>query len=278
MADWDGAGYERVSDLQRTLASRSLDRLELRGDEDCLDVGCGDGYLTRLLATRLPEGSVLGIDASPRMLEAARRAPVPEGAFVRFEMGDALALHFEAEFDLVTSFNVLHWVLDQPTALSGIARALVPDGRALLQQVCAGPRPSLEHVAMQVCAEPRWQAAFDGFEAPFVHIEPDTYPALAENAGLRIESLTVTDEEWDFGSSEAFAAWCAVGFSPWTSRLDPALAGSWVDDVVERYEPVAGRTGLFRFLQLVVHLTPLAAPDPDGTDSTDGTDGTDASS
>ena len=261
MVDWDGAGYEKVSDLQRTLAGRSLDRLEVRGDEDCLDVGCGDGYLTRLLALRLPEGSVLGIDASPRMIEAAKRAPLPEGAFVSFELADALTLHYDAEFDLVTSFNVLHWIVDQHTVLSGIARALDPAGRALLQQVCAGPRPSVEHVAMEVCAEPRWQAAFDGFEAPFVQLDPETFPELAAGAGLRVESLTVTDEEWDFGSAVAFAAWCTVGFAAWTGRLDPALASSWVDDVVERYTPVAGRPGLFRFMQMVAELVPVVDGD-----------------
>lgn len=261
MVDWDGAGYGEVSDLQRTLAGRSLERLMVRGDEDCLDVGCGDGYLTRLLAARLPEGSVLGIDASPRMIEAANRAPVPEGTFVRFELGDAAALRFDTEFDLVTSFNALHWVADQQAALAGIARALVPEGRALLQQVCAGPRPSLEDVAMEVAAAPRWQAAFDGFEAPFVHVDPDDHPALAAAAGLTVQKLTVADEEWDFGSSEAFAAWCTVGFAPWTTRLDPALVGSWVDDVVERYTALTGRPGLFRFMQLVVELTPAVAPD-----------------
>lgn len=265
MVDWDGAGYEKVSDLQRTLASRSLDRLSVRGDEDCLDIGCGDGYLTRLLATRVPDGSVLGVDVSPRMIEAARRAPVPAGSFVSFELGDALALRFDSEFDLVTSFNALHWVVDQATALAGVARALDPQGRALLQQVCAGPRPSVEDVAMQVCAEPRWQAAFDGFAAPFVHLDPDAYPALADGAGLRIDSLTVTDEVWDFGSTEAFAAWCTVGFAPWTARLDPALVSSWVDDVVERYEPVVGRPGVFHFMQLVAELAPAetAAVEPD---------------
>ena len=77
------------------------------------------------------------------MIEAAKRAPIPEGTFVSFELGDALTLHYDAEFDLVTSFNALHWIVDQHTVLSGIARALDPAGRALLQQVCAGPRPSV---------------------------------------------------------------------------------------------------------------------------------------
>ena len=71
MADWDGKGYEQISDLQRHLAERTLSGLVFDGDEHLLDVGCGDGYVTRAIAARLPHGSVVGIDGSPRMIEAA---------------------------------------------------------------------------------------------------------------------------------------------------------------------------------------------------------------
>ena len=58
MADWDGAGYEQISDLQRHLAERTLSGLQFRGDERLLDVGCGDGFITRSIAARLPDGTV----------------------------------------------------------------------------------------------------------------------------------------------------------------------------------------------------------------------------
>ena len=74
MADWDGKGYEQISDLQRHLAQRTLAELTFAGDERLLDVGCGDGFITRAIAARLPDGSVVGIDASPRMIEAATLA------------------------------------------------------------------------------------------------------------------------------------------------------------------------------------------------------------
>lgn len=57
MTDWDGEGYEKISDLQRWLAGRAVALLRLHGDERVLDVGCGDGYVSRLLATRVPRGS-----------------------------------------------------------------------------------------------------------------------------------------------------------------------------------------------------------------------------
>lgn len=255
MADWDGAGYERISGLQRRLAREALDGLEFRGDERVLDVGCGDGYITRIIASRLPAGSVVGVDASPRMIEVARSRPDPPGAETQFLVADACHLPFRGEFDSVVSFNALHWVTDQGAALTAIARSLRRVGRVVVQQVCTGPRRSLEQTAMLVCAQPRWAAEFAGFAVPFVHLDPAGYPGLAAQAGLRITDQQVRDVRWDFGSRAAFTDWCTVGFADWTARLPPAQVSAWVDDVVDAYQAEVGEPGLFRFLQLRVAMT-----------------------
>jgi trans-aconitate 2-methyltransferase len=258
MADWDGAGYERISGLQRRLAREALAQLQFRGDERVLDVGCGDGYITRVIASRLPDGSVVGVDASPRMIQVARSRPDPPGAVVRFLVADVLDLPsggefdagFDAGFDIVVSFNALHWVADQVAALTAIARTLTSAGRAVVQQVCAGPRRSLEQTAMQVCRRPPWAAAFAGFVAPFTHVDPADYPRLAAAAGLRVTGQRVADLSWDFGSRAAFTQWCTVGFADWTARLPPPDVSAWVDDVVEAYQAEVGQPGVFRFLQM----------------------------
>src|SRR5437764_4768130 len=67
-----------------------------------LDLGCGEGRVTRDLAAR--GHTVVAIDASPTLLELAREAD-PDGEYV---LGDATAVPFEdASFDLVVSYNVL---------------------------------------------------------------------------------------------------------------------------------------------------------------------------
>jgi trans-aconitate 2-methyltransferase len=131
-----------------------------------------------------------------------------------------------------------------------LAAAVTSDGSVVVQVVCAGPRLSVEQVALQVCATERWRDDFQVFPVPFVHVDPRTYPELAASAGLSISELNVTDLEWDFGSREAFSRWCTVGFADFTARLTPADVPAWVAEVVDGYEAVAGRPGLFRFLQL----------------------------
>ncbi|AQA20706.1 methyltransferase domain protein [Rhodococcus sp. MTM3W5.2] len=129
MSEWDGEGYAEVSGLQRTLAERSLSGLELTGAERLLDVGCGDGFITLALAGRLPRGSAVGVDVSAKMIDKARSRPVPDGASATFLVADARELPFEDEFDVVVSFNALHWVSEQRRALAGIARAAHPSAR-----------------------------------------------------------------------------------------------------------------------------------------------------
>lgn len=258
MADWDGAGYERVSDLQRTMAGRALAELTVRGDERCLDVGCGDGYVTRLVALRLPRGSVLGVDPSPRMILAAQAAPVPAGADVRFTAGDVLDLPFRAEFDLVVSFNALHWVRDQAAALRALRLVVRDDGRLLLRFVCAGVRPSLEDVAMQVSGRDPWRSRLGELEPPFTHPDPTAYQHLAEQAGFSVARADVADEQWDFPDDTAFAQWCTVGFADWTALLDPRRAGDWVDEVVTAYRGIVPEPGRFRFQQLTVEAVPTS--------------------
>lgn len=97
-----------------------------------LDVGCGTGYLLRLLAGRCPQATELaGVDPAPSMIEAAEQAA--DDRRLRFTVGAAERLPCADDaFDLVvttTSFD--HWA-DQRAGLSECARVLVPGGHLML--------------------------------------------------------------------------------------------------------------------------------------------------
>jgi trans-aconitate 2-methyltransferase len=254
VTDWDGTAYGNISELQRAMAAESLAMLTLDGTERVLDVGCGDGYVTAQIADRLPGGSVLGIDPSSRMIIAARSHNAPPTPRLRFESGDVTAMTFDAEFDVVVSFNALHWVRDQAAAFRRIAAALRPAGRALIVYVCAGPRRTIEQVGMSATADPRWSAAFDEFEAPFEHPDPTDFDDTVKAAGLQILERTVVDRTWEFGSREAFARWCRVGYADWTARLPRDEVDDFIAAVVTEYERVIGRPGTFAFMQLRASL------------------------
>jgi trans-aconitate 2-methyltransferase len=253
MTEWSGEDYADISALQRTMADEAVGSLQLAGTERLLDVGCGDGYVTRRLAAMVPDGYVVGIDPSRGMLaEALRHVGGPSGpVFVRADVRD---LPFTENFDAAVSFNALHWVPQQQRALSQIASVIHPGARVLIQVVCAGERPSVESVAMTVCGRPHWAPRFAGFTAPFTHVDPAFFDQLASTVGFAVLGLTVTDQQWDFGTRERFAHWCSVGSAAWTDRLDVDDRSRFVEEMVSAYEAVSGRPGLFRFTQMRAEL------------------------
>jgi trans-aconitate 2-methyltransferase len=250
MIGWDGVRYRQVSSLQQWLADRALADVELVGVRSLLDVGCGDGRVTQSLAEQIPGGRCVGIDPSPGMIAVA-----PSSPGLVFEVGAVETMTFRDEFELVVSFNALHWVPAQREALSRISSALRSGGRAVLVFVCDGDRPSLEDVAMAVALSPRWSPSFVGFAAPYVHPDPEQWQEEAESVGLTVTDRRVDDLSWDFGSRDAFAAWCAVGFGGWTGGLPPAQGSAFVTEVVDAYAAQTGSDHVFRFMQLVGKLS-----------------------
>ena len=121
---WDPEDYERHSAQQQHWARELVAKLQLAGDESVLDIGCGDGKVTAEIASRVPEGRVLGIDSSADMVRRAGALHSPVHPNLRFEVGNASHLEYDGKFSVVFSNAALHWVSDQRPVLRGIARSL----------------------------------------------------------------------------------------------------------------------------------------------------------
>ena len=259
MTEWDAQAYNRVSALQQWLAAKSLGRLPLDGAERVLDVGCGDGKVTSEIARRLPRGSVVGVDASHGMIAfAAQKFPPSTHPNLAFRVADAAQLPFADQFELVVSFNCLHWVHDQAAALRGIRAALVASGRAHLRLVSRGARKALEDVIEDTRRAPPWAAYFPDYRPPYLHLTPDAYRALVEDNGLRVERQDVQQEAWDFVSRDAFVHFAEATFVEWTRRLPPDRHGAFIDEVLDRYRQLGDgspdQANVFTFYQMVVSL------------------------
>lgn len=103
-----------------------------------LDVGCGTGLLLRLLASRLPQAELYGVDASQDMLDQARLLlkDHPHVHLVRGAVteGETAGLLYEpAFFDLITCTNVFHYFNDPIEGLSGLAVLLLPQGQLIIE-------------------------------------------------------------------------------------------------------------------------------------------------
>jgi trans-aconitate 2-methyltransferase len=263
MTEWAASDYNRQSSLQRAMAEEQLSKLTLKGSERILDVGCGDGTITAAIAQRVPAGSVLGVDPSRDMIAfAASHFGAPAHANLRFEVADVRKLSYHDEFDLLVSFNALHWVPEQGAALDSIRRAMKQDSQALLRFVPDGQRKSLEDVIEDVRHQDQWAPFFSGFQKPYVHCVPDEYRDLAEKSGLQVVRLSVDDKAWDFETRDGFESFARATFVEWTKRLPQNQWQPFITDVLDRYQSVAANNAselnTFKFYQMEVVLTPLA--------------------
>ena len=128
----DGAAYERYMGVWSRLAgTQFLDWLAPRANVRWLDVGCGNGAFTALVAERCHPTNVTGVDPAPAQLDFARRRtwPCPAG----FHAGDAMALPFDAAvFDVAVMPLVIFFVPDPAAGVREMARVVARGG-----QVCA---------------------------------------------------------------------------------------------------------------------------------------------
>src|SRR5262249_13951728 len=118
---WSPSAYAHHAAFVPALGAGVLEKLAPVAGERILDLGCGDGSLTERLIER--GARVVGVDASPEMVAAARARGVDAHVM------DATRLTFDHEFEAVFSNAVLHWIQNQDGVLAGVSRALVPGGR-----------------------------------------------------------------------------------------------------------------------------------------------------
>jgi len=259
MTEWDAADYVCRSSMQEAMATEVLALLHLQGSERVLDIGCGDGRVTAEIASRLPHGVILGVDASRDMIAfASQHATRPN---LRFRIANAANLPFHNEFDLIVSFNALHWLPDPDPPLRCIRAAMKPASHAQLRLVPDGERKSLETVIEETRKSPRWAHYFQDFHDPYLHLTPQQYAQAAERNGLHVDRIHTSSKSWDFQSRENFFASCNVTLVEWTRALPPAEKPAFINDVLDRYQQVAADTPAeahcFKFYQMDLTLTPI---------------------
>lgn len=118
---WNAADYARVGGFVAELGGAALDLLDPKPGERVLDIGCGEGTLTKKIIER--GATVLGVDNSPEMIAAARANGIDA---VLLDVAD---MTFSIEFDAAFSNATLHWILEKEQAARAIFRALKAGGR-----------------------------------------------------------------------------------------------------------------------------------------------------
>ena len=233
---WNAAEYAAHSTVQQAWAREIINRLGLRGGEQILDVGCGDGKVTAEMAQAVPCGSVTGMDASPDMIAFARKTfPPAKNPNLRFQVGDARQIDFSARFDLVFSNAALHWVDDHEQFLRGAAAVLQPGGRLV---VSAGGKGNAHDVFLALRPEmrrQRWRNFFRGMPLPYFFYSPADYKKWLSFFGFRIHHLELVPKDATYPGAEGFSTWLRTTWLPFVQRVPEACREEFIAGVTSRY-------------------------------------------
>ncbi|TQV83146.1 trans-aconitate 2-methyltransferase [Denitrobaculum tricleocarpae] len=215
MSDWNAASYLKFEADRTRPSIEMLSRVTLEAPLRVLDLGCGPGNSTELLARRYPEAEILGLDSSPDMLSKARER-LPQAVFLE---ADIASWAPEKPFDLVFANAVLQWLPGHQTLFPRLLSWLSAGGSLAIQMPDNLDEPS--HALMRrVAAEELWREKFKDIgsvRVPIPAMEQYYDWLSAEGAAVDIWKTTYCHV---MESSGAIVDWLkSTGLRPFLGRL-----------------------------------------------------------
>lgn len=202
--EFDGRKYEKASAHQREWGAKLISELSLSGNEHILDLGCGDGANTALIAELVPNGRVIGIDASKGMIAAARSK---EKENLRFMLMNIDALDFANEFDVIYSNAALHWVKDHRRLLRNAHAALKGGGILRFNFAGDGNCAHFFKVVRLAMKMDEFSAYFSHFSWPWYMPTIERYSQLVEECELRDSKVWGENADRYFPDVDALTGW-----------------------------------------------------------------------
>lgn len=154
-----------------------------------------NGHLTGQIAQA--GAKVVGVDRSPEMIAAARKA-FPN---FNFEVGDGRTLSFEAAFEAVFSNATLHWIHQPALVIAGVFHALVPGGRFVAEFGGKGNIRKIQSALDQTLVE--FALSQPGEVNPWYYPSIGEYAALLERGGFEVRFMTLFDRPTGLADGEA---------------------------------------------------------------------------
>lgn len=247
MKKWDAEQYLMFKDERTQPAKDLASQLYPDQPSTILDIGCGPGNSTAVLAQRYPNADILGIDNSEEMIAAAGKN-YPHLKFKKFDAaGDLTALG--QTFDIVFSNACIQWIPDHTYLINHLMSLLNSGGMLAVQMPMIWEEPLHKELQMLSVSD-KWAAEMHVVEC-FHHLRyEEYYDVLAEcSSGFRIWETVYMHR---MQSHESILEWYrGTGLLPYLSALPKDKRHTFEEDYLARLKKVYAKQKngeiLFRF-------------------------------
>jgi len=250
MTDWSPATYLKFEDERTRPAADLLARVPLAAARSVVDIGCGPGNSTELLAQRYPGADIVGLDNSPAMLEEAqRRLPA-----LRFEPADAATWIPAPHTELVFANATYQWVPDHFAQLPRVLAALQP-GAVLAVQMPDNVNQTTHRLMREVAQEGAWAGTLTAASRQPLPPPRAYYEALQPHAArLDVWHTIYNHVLADASSIVEFVR--STGLRPFLDPLgEPERSqflGRYTAKIADAYPPMADGKVLLGFSRLFI--------------------------
>ena len=252
MLDWNPALYSRFEDERTRPARELLARVPLDAPAHVVDLGCGPGNSTELLAARYPRAQLVGLDSSETMLASARKR-LPGVDFVK---GDIAHWAPSTAPNLLYANASLQWVAEHETLIPRLFASLAPGGVLAIQMPDNRAEPS-HRLMREVAAMAPWQStiASSGQQRTAL-LNVGTYYDLLAPLAATVD-VWHTIYQHPMASAQAIVEWVsATGLRPYVDPLpEPLRAGflaEYTQRVAQAYLPHADGQRLLSFPRMFI--------------------------
>lgn len=184
-ASWDPQHYLRYADHRGRPFADLIARIPAQRPRRVLDLGCGPGTLTALLAERWPHAEVTGVDSSRQMIGAAAQVPGPT-----FVVGDLRTWTAPDPVEVLVTNAALQWVPGHLDLLSRLVAQVRPGGRLAIQVPGNHHEPS-HTVRRELAAEEPYAEHTAGVAEPHSH-DSLTYLRTLTALGCTVDAWETT--------------------------------------------------------------------------------------
>ena len=250
---WNAGQYLNFA-AERTRPCQDLAaRVAVQSPRRIIDLGCGPGNSTEVLAARWPGAEITGLDNSPQMIEAARKAH-PDWRWTQQDIG-TWAQQDKERYDVVFSNAAVQWVDDHGTVLPRLLDR-VAEGGALAIQVPTGSSEPQNQIMRTIAQSAAWRGKFPraGVKTWAVHDLPFYYDLLAPRATS--VDFWQTTYVHVMPNAEAIVEWYkGTGLRPFLDALSTAadrdaFQGAYLEGVRRAFPPRANGSVLLPFPRL----------------------------